>query len=624
MLIPDAKALTEIVNRKIFPVTYSFSRLEGRPFADNFERALRAEVRDPLWMLCKQWQMGEFEADDAGSPVSSKLCASVAHLDHYRADSKDWQTFPQEVPFEAKVEQRAIPFKTISQSVSLDLRLLMGRHWMQILKKAGVANTSRTFFLNHFGIKKPDPAAKEDAFVCAHLTAWQQVNAVAGKMIDGWLIYDDLANPTRYYNLPDFPLPGDIPKFIDAEKAFKSWFRDLFYQPEDTVSDAWLPERLEYQFSISANTGQGAKTLNAEAYYQGHLDWYNVNLQSQSDSATTGNEMPVDPDKVLQTFIPSPVMFDGMPNTRWWAFEDSKTNFGYVKPDTTDLAKLLLIEFGLVYANDWFMVPLRLPIGSLTKIKGLSLTNSFGEYFWIEPAGSGSVDDWKSWNMFGISADDNGQTPTDNELLLLPTVAKVQEAKPFEEVVFIRDEMANMVWGIETVIPLPSGASKSGYEAANEYHAYLQKLITNKFGVPDDPVPVKDGEEEAKIRYEIMNEIPENWIPFIPAHVKDNNREVQLQRAAMPRILEGNPDKPEKIRPRTNLLQTNLDKKAAYFIHEEEVPRAGIRVEQSFQRTRSPEGKVFVWFGARKTTGRGEGSSGLAFDRILPSPYLAP
>ena len=34
-----------------------------------------------------------------------------------------------------------------------------------------------------------------------------------------------------------------------------------------------------------------------------------------------------------------------------------RTNFGDVKPDTTDLAKLLLIEFGLVYANDWFLDP---------------------------------------------------------------------------------------------------------------------------------------------------------------------------------------------------------------------------------------------------------------------------
>ena len=37
-----------------------------------------AEVRDALWMLTRQWQMGEFEGDDAGSPIEAveNACAS--------------------------------------------------------------------------------------------------------------------------------------------------------------------------------------------------------------------------------------------------------------------------------------------------------------------------------------------------------------------------------------------------------------------------------------------------------------------------------------------------------------------------------------------------------------------
>ena len=52
----------------------------------------------------------------------------------------------------------------------------------------------------------------------------------------------------------------------------------------------------------------------------------------------------------------------------------------------------------------------------------------------------------------------------------------------------------------------------------------------------------------------------------------------------------------------------------AYFIHDEEVPRAGTRVSVGFQRTR--------WKGSRamkRETGRDEGSSGLSFDEVLPS-----
>ena len=37
----------------------------------SFDRALRVEVRDALWMLTRQWQTGEFQGEDAGSRSDS-------------------------------------------------------------------------------------------------------------------------------------------------------------------------------------------------------------------------------------------------------------------------------------------------------------------------------------------------------------------------------------------------------------------------------------------------------------------------------------------------------------------------------------------------------------------------
>ena len=124
----------------------------------------------------------------------------------------------------------------------------------------------------------------------------------------------------------------------------------------------------------------------------------------------------------------------------------------------------------------------------------------------------------------------------------------------------------------------------------------------------------------AAVRYQAMNSVPENWIPFIPVHVPNNNREVQLQRAAMPRILIGdNTPTPQKVQPQTSLLRQGLDLSTAqsYFLHEEEVPRAGARVSQYFARSRWTKGEVYTWLRAKKQTGRGEASSGLAFDRLV-------
>lgn len=618
MLIPEVAELQEIVRTKEFPLTISWSRLEGRPFSDNYDRALRAEVRDSLWMLSKQWQMGEFEGDDAGSPVTARICTVSAALNKYRADSQTVQAFDNDVPFEAKVEQRPLPFTTLTTEISLDLRLLLGRRWFQLLSKRNLLSATRKFFLDHYGFKKPNPESKTDAVICAHPEVWSQIAAVTGRMLDGFLFLSGLDAATHYYDRPDFPLPGSKGEFDAAEIDFKNWYKSLFYQPTEPENNAWLPSNLEYQFSISAKTEKGETVMTADEYYQGHLDWYNMDINPAATLDQLAKDESPDPLKIVQTLIPAPVMFQGMPNTRWWAFEDSKTNFSYIKPDPTDLSKLLLIEFGLIYANDWFLIPFRIPVASLTTIKGLSVTNSFGENFWIDAAGKGDDKDWTRWNMFSMNVTTKDPVPAITDLLLLPTVAKIQEGNPIEEVVFIRDEIANMVWGIETVIPLPGSWSKSGFESAAEYHAFLQKLVDDSGIHPVPLPPVKDGEEEAKIRYQIMNSIPENWIPFIPVHLTNNDREVQLQRAAMPRILQGDPEKPVKVRPRTTLLQPGLAEKFAYYIHEEEVPRSGIRVEQSFQRTRWNDGRIYVWFGMQKKTGRGEGSSGLGFDMILP------
>lgn len=623
MLIPTEVQLKEIVKARKFPISYAWSRLEGRPQTNNFDRALKAEVRDALWMLTRQWQLGEFEGDDAGSAVTAKLCTSTIEVNKYKANGQPVQSFEKDVPFEAKVEQRPIPFSVFQQDISLDLRLIMGRRWIKILDDAGLLVAGmKKFFLDHYGIKKPDPTVAADAAICAHPETWQQYEAVAGRMIDGGKFYLESKKnlPPHYYDLPDFPAVGTPVQFEQLEKEFREWFEDLFYQPTDPVNDAWIPTQLEYQFVISAQDATSEKVMHAEEYYHGHLDWYNVDVAKDTVSLgdlPAGSPAPVPPKKITQSFIPAPVQFEGMPNTRWWTFEDSKTNFSYIKPDTAELSKLLLIEFGLIYANDWYLIPYKLPVATVTKIKGLTLTNSFGENFWIDAAGKSDINDSLRWNLFSMKVDSAQPAPNDTDLLLLPTVSKIQESKPLEEVLFIRDEMANMVWGVETVIPLPGGNGKSGFEAAAEYHGFLQKLVDNSVVVVVPEPPVKDGDEEAKIRYEVMNTIPENWIPFIPAHIEGSNREVQIQRAAMPRILTGKEGKPDKTRPRTSLLQFGLEKKDPYFIHEEEVPRSGVRVEQSYQRTRWNDGKVFVWFGVRKSTGKGEGSSGLRFDSIL-------
>ena len=94
--------MSEAVNLRLHPAITRWNRLEGRPRTHNFDRALRAEVRDALWMLSKQWQMGEFQGDDAGSPVLARACIDVMAIDRFQAGEGTVESLSPEEPLEAK------------------------------------------------------------------------------------------------------------------------------------------------------------------------------------------------------------------------------------------------------------------------------------------------------------------------------------------------------------------------------------------------------------------------------------------------------------------------------------------------------------------------------------------
>ncbi|HEX2211786.1 MAG TPA: hypothetical protein VHG93_29130 [Longimicrobium sp.] len=83
---------------------------------------------------------------------------------------------------------------------------------------------------------------------------------------------------------------------------------------------------------------------------------------------------------------------------------------------------------------------------------------------------------------------------------------------------------------------------------------------------------------------------------------------MQLHAPAMPRFLDAAPAPPPRIRLRTSLLRAGLDAepRKPILIHEEELPRGGVRVAQAFQRTRWRDGRAWLWMGVQKQTGRGE------------------
>jgi hypothetical protein len=615
--MPSQLAIGDIkpaLEQRRFPAITTWNRLEARPRSQNFERALQAEVRDALWMLTKQWQMGEFRGSDAGSPVFARLLLATTRLTKYRPAGGAAQLFDSSIPLETKVERRPVPLHRQQRILALDLRLVMARQWFALT--ADVADY-RDAFKAAYPIAKPDPTQSQDVDVCSHPEAWETFQALAGRAMDGSALLEYLlADPSHHaYDGVAGIANTDHNALDDRARRFLVWAARFLTQPTSATDDAWVPDHLDYQFAASAPLPDGTeKVYVAEDYSSGRLDWYSLDLDQSI--ATLGNVPGSDTTGLLPdapfTTIPIPVSFSGMPNTRWWAFEDHATNFGDIDASTTDLAKLMFMEFALVYSNDWFVIPCTLPSGALAQVKGMAVTNVFGERLWIEAADQGTDNAWGRWSMFTVNIRNApaGSSSADTTLLLLPTLASVQPGPTQEEVLLVRDEVADMAWGVEKTVPLASGISRPGSEVAKQTFNYLQSLIPGG----GTPPPLA-----AAVRYQAMNSVPENWIPFIPVHVPNNNREIQLQRAAMPRILIGDTNPAQKVQPVTSLLRQGLDFTPAqtYFLHEEEVPRAGARLTQYYLRSRWTQGQVYTWLRVQKQTGRGEASSGLAFDRLV-------
>lgn len=617
----------------------AWNRIEPRSRKSEFDQVLRAEIADPLWMLARQWQFGEYKGDDGGSPVFAKVEIETTSIARVKAGSAPAQPYNEAQPLEQWAESEAAPR-------DLRNRAAAGQQWIRILKQkfatlAPSANIqdyidfASTQFAFQGTVIHPLlddlPVEVEKTRLSLNSNYMQWLSTLQRRGIDGARLYENLQLDLET-TVSSLILQSGHKDAVQASvTAFMAWYKRK-YDNAPIQNSAWQPAHLEYQFGVAFPEKNGQNTvLTAKEYYTGHLDWYNFDVNPV-------NEIPPDlallipaaeekQRNIVKTVIPSAASYAGMPNKRWWEFEDGAVDLGNINAQTTDIAKIVLVEFALIYGNDWFNIPIQLPVGSLSKVNGLVVTDVFGVRTVVRPASQGQSNDWSKWGMFNLSLLQTSMQnavgqPTDTRLFLPPATARTLEGKPLEKVLFVRDEMANMVWAIEDLLPDHVGGSVDGLAAATLLTNALHQLD----GTDAPPPPLS---ENAILHWQLGNTVPENWIPFIPIHIPGQQRAIRLQRASMPRLFR---DIFMATRPQGAILRVGMNNDgpeaapfvplkghvqlSPYFVHEEEVPRSGARIEACHQRTRWYGGRVLNWYGRYKTTGRGEGSSGLRYDTV--------
>jgi hypothetical protein len=167
-------------------------------------------------------------------------------------------------------------------------------------------------------------------------------------------------------------------------------------------------------------------------------------------------------------------------------------------------------------------------------------------------------------------------------LFIPPTAFGSLEGQALEDVMFFRDEMANMAWAVERLVQGRSGDARNRGDEER----------------PDNSV--KGLQSQAEFQYLLEPALPRNRIPFVP--IATGISTFTLRKGTM-----HDTDSPLGV----------LLRQTPYDLRDEELPRAGVRVRRLNVLARADDGRYLRWIARRVSAGRGEGSSGLAYDSAL-------
>jgi hypothetical protein len=529
----------------------SWSQLFPSPLSPSLQESLAAPIRDPAWMLARQWQLGEFLGADAGSPAFAQLGVQIAPITGWRPSGSQQAYTPMtQAPFEAIVEAEPLPADV---SVSVEL----GQLFEELLAQNGITAqpSLRATYAIAPATSTSDPETTRFLGVCA------------GRALDGVALYRAAVN-----NTVATPAGVDTTKFAASLSAFLTAVHTTFGTSGLGLGDApaWRADRLEYGVELTATLPNGGTAvLSAQPDRLADFDWYAFDV-----TGTTPGPQALTP--TTQTIIPSHVRFRGMPNARYWDFDNRQTDFGAITVDKRDLGKLVLMDFMLLHGNDWFIVPIEQPAATLCRVAALTVRDVFGGQTLVERAEQQPSAPGRPWTVFTTS---NG-TALEDFLLVPASAARCLQSGPtLEEVRFFRDHVAELAWAVE-------------------------QTIENGIGAPSTqtaPPSSSASPTATTLRYQIESSVPPNWYPLVPE--PDGHGGVALAAAT----LAGG------VAPSGRILAP-LVASTSTIVPEEEVPSVGAQVRRVPCLSRGFDGSTWVWIARRKSAGTGEVASGLRFD----------
>lgn len=560
------------------------TRIEPNPVSGDPQVGLMAEVWDPLWMIGRQWQIGEFAGEDTGTPlaltVSAEFDPLVAwHAGPFGADAA-WRPLEPGELLEPLVE---------GEAPAPAARLRAGAAWalQDALADFGETRAVDALLARCAAVRDAPPPGTLP-------TEWDGMSGVlAQRALDPDLVAAAFAEGTpAWFTTALRPGTARRRRALTVVNEWRAWFA-AEVSAEETAS-SWLGDRLEYEFAVATTES----VLHAPAHGGGEIGWASFDL----DPARTPPPTERAKEPLERHVLASQLAFAGMPASRFWEFEDSAIDLGQVWADPHELARVLVVEAAIVSGDDWVVVPVDAPPGGILRVTDVTWVDTFGtewhcdERLTAVPAGRFSAP-WRLFTVTGSARDAGGPAdgrPEVRGILIPPVAASALEAPPIEDVRFLRDETANLVWAIEETVATRAGDPRS---------------VTSS--PPPPPANITAGGQPANevLGYELATWVPTNWFPYV-AVVSPEDEDLTLVRADLDRGAA-------TVQP-AGLL---LSEEAQRAIRAREVPRQGVRVQRIPRAARRADGAWRLWTARQVRPGAGEGESGMRFDHTRrPGP----
>jgi hypothetical protein len=186
------------------PSITTWTRFEPQTRNAALTTSVQGRIHDPLWLLARQWQVGEFQGEDSGTPIMARLRSDVSRLTRFfpgpiAANSQvTAPAFNAKVtPLETMVERERVRPLAGAKGEKLRFAVEAAQHFFRLLDRQPITPANRETYRAALRRKYPFAAmtAAERSALDADSLAF--FDLMSARVPDGRLLYAGLRAALR-------------------------------------------------------------------------------------------------------------------------------------------------------------------------------------------------------------------------------------------------------------------------------------------------------------------------------------------------------------------------------------------------------------------------------------------